>query len=105
MTLVKRRASSAVVSGLVSRTVLRDAHVGPGEFHACRYLGELAPFDLFSGGEFPGVGFGSWSPDWRPLPTFGGGACATIVVGHCRTAAVPGRGALDARRVVAILRA
>lgn len=36
---------NAVVSGLVSRTVLSDAHVGPGEFHACRYLGELAPFD------------------------------------------------------------
>jgi len=37
---------NAVVSGLVSRTVLRDDLVGPGDFHACRYYAEWAEHDL-----------------------------------------------------------
>lgn len=34
-----------IVSGLVSRSVLSDALVGPGEFHACRLLSEHAAAD------------------------------------------------------------
>ncbi len=35
----------AIASGLVSRSVLSEALVGEGEFHACRYLAEHAPHD------------------------------------------------------------
>ena len=34
-----------IVSGLVSRSVLSDALVGEGEFHACRHLTEFAEAD------------------------------------------------------------
>ncbi|WP_379922734.1 cysteine protease StiP domain-containing protein [Erythrobacter sp. R86502] len=34
-----------IVSGLVSRSVLSDDLVGPGDFHACRYLTEFADVD------------------------------------------------------------
>lgn len=34
-----------IVSGLVSRSVLSDALVGEGDFHACRFLAEHAPAD------------------------------------------------------------
>lgn len=34
-----------IVSGLVSRSVLSDTLVGPGEFHACRHLEEFAAAD------------------------------------------------------------
>jgi hypothetical protein len=44
--LIPSSILNAVVSGLVSRTVLNDAVVGPGDFHACRYYAELAPHDL-----------------------------------------------------------
>lgn len=37
---------NAIVSGLVSRSVLNDALVGPGDFHACVYYDHLAPQDL-----------------------------------------------------------
>ena len=37
---------NGVVSGLVSRSVLNDALVGPGEFHACLYMQEHADHDL-----------------------------------------------------------
>lgn len=35
----------AVVSGLVSRSILNDDVVGPGDFHACRFYDELRPRD------------------------------------------------------------
>ena len=35
-----------IVSGLVSRSVLNDELVGPGDFHACRHLVEHAAHDL-----------------------------------------------------------
>jgi Phosphoribosyl transferase (PRTase)/PELOTA RNA binding domain len=35
----------AIASGLVSRSVLSEALVGEGDFHACRYLAEHAPHD------------------------------------------------------------
>jgi hypothetical protein len=44
--LIPSSVLNAVVSGLVSRTVLRSELVGPGEFHACRYYAELAEHDL-----------------------------------------------------------
>jgi len=37
---------NAIVSGLVSRSVLNDALVGPGDFHACVHYSHLAPQDL-----------------------------------------------------------
>ncbi len=36
----------AIVSGLVSRSILNDALVGPGDFHACVHHRHLAPHDL-----------------------------------------------------------
>lgn len=44
--LVPSSVLNAVVSGLVSRTVLRDDLVRPGDFHACRYYAEWAEHDL-----------------------------------------------------------
>jgi len=37
---------NSIVSGLVSRSVLNDALVGPGDFHACVHYAHLAPHDL-----------------------------------------------------------
>lgn len=37
---------NAIVSGLVSRSVLNDALVGPEDFHACVHYAHLAPQDL-----------------------------------------------------------
>jgi hypothetical protein len=37
---------NAVVSGLVSRSILNEDVVGPGDFHACVYHAHLAPADL-----------------------------------------------------------
>jgi len=36
---------NATISGLVSRSILSDAHHRPGDFHGCLHLTELAPFD------------------------------------------------------------
>lgn len=44
--LVPSSVLNAVISGLVSRTVLRGELVGPGDFHACRYYAEWAGHDL-----------------------------------------------------------
>jgi hypothetical protein len=44
--LIPSSVLNAVVSGLVSRTVLRDDLVGPGDYHACRYYAEWAEQDL-----------------------------------------------------------
>lgn len=37
---------NAIVSGLVSRSILNDALVGPGDLHACVHHRHLAPHDL-----------------------------------------------------------
>lgn len=37
---------NAIVSGLVSRSILNEALVGPGDFHACVHHRHLAPHDL-----------------------------------------------------------
>ncbi len=44
--LVPSALLNAVVSGLVSRSVLHPALVGTGDFHACRFYGELRRWDL-----------------------------------------------------------
>ncbi|MCA8932692.1 MAG: hypothetical protein KDA49_09515, partial [Rhodospirillaceae bacterium] len=44
--LIPSAILNAVVSGLVSRTVLNDDVVGPGEFHACVVQHHLAGHDL-----------------------------------------------------------
>jgi hypothetical protein len=44
--LIPSSVLNAVVSGLVSRTVLRDGLVEPGDFHACRYYAEWREHDL-----------------------------------------------------------
>jgi len=37
---------NGIVSGLISRTILSEAAVAPGDFHACVHYRELAPRDL-----------------------------------------------------------
>ncbi len=44
--LIPSSVLNAVVSGLVSRTVLNAEHVGPADFHACVYYAELAEHDI-----------------------------------------------------------
>lgn len=43
--LIPSAILNATISGLVSRTVLNDCYVGPGDFHACTYYDELADAD------------------------------------------------------------
>jgi hypothetical protein len=44
--LVPSGMLNAIVSGLVSRSILNDRLVGPGDFHACVHHRHLAPHDL-----------------------------------------------------------
>ncbi|MBF0178257.1 MAG: cysteine protease StiP family protein [Magnetococcales bacterium] len=44
--LIPSAILNGVVSGLVSRTVLNNALIGPGEFHGCVVLDHLASMDL-----------------------------------------------------------
>ena len=44
--LIPSAILNATVSGLVSRTVLSDLYVGPGDFHACAFYAEKASEDL-----------------------------------------------------------
>jgi hypothetical protein len=44
--LIPSSVLNAVVSGLVSRTLLNESLVLPGDFHACVYYAHLAPHDL-----------------------------------------------------------
>ncbi|MDR0549406.1 MAG: cysteine protease StiP family protein [Deltaproteobacteria bacterium] len=37
---------NSVVSGLISRTILNDSHIGQNDFHGCVYYQGLAPHDL-----------------------------------------------------------
>jgi hypothetical protein len=43
--LIPSAILNATISGLVSRSILNDAVVRPGEFHACVYYEEFAPLD------------------------------------------------------------
>ncbi|MDP2310797.1 MAG: cysteine protease StiP family protein [Pseudomonadota bacterium] len=44
--LIPSAILNAVVSGLVSRTILHADHLGPGDFHACVEYNHLTTFDL-----------------------------------------------------------
>jgi hypothetical protein len=44
--LIPSAILNSVVSGLISRTVLNDEHVGPNDFHACVYYSGMEPADL-----------------------------------------------------------
>lgn len=44
--LIPSSILNATISGLVSRTILNDTCVGPGQFHACVHYEHLAPADL-----------------------------------------------------------
>lgn len=43
--LIPSSLLNATVSGLVSRTILRDDLLGPSDFHGCLHLAALEPFD------------------------------------------------------------
>jgi hypothetical protein len=44
--LIPSACLNSTVSGLVSRTVLNDALIGPGRFHGAKFYAELAPADV-----------------------------------------------------------
>ena len=44
--LIPSACLNSTVSGLVSRTVLRDDLIGPGMFHGAKFYSDLAPHDL-----------------------------------------------------------
>jgi len=44
--LIPSACLNSTVSGLISRTVLRDDLVGPGDFHGAKFYRELAPTDV-----------------------------------------------------------
>src|SRR5262249_53955556 len=44
--LIPSSVLGATISGLVSRSILNAAVVGPGDFHACLYYDEFVPEDL-----------------------------------------------------------
>ncbi len=43
--LIASACLNSTVSGLVSRTVLNDAYIGPGDFHGAKFYRDLAPAD------------------------------------------------------------
>lgn len=44
--LIPNAVLNSTVSGLVSRTVLSDQYVGPGDFHACAFYGDKLAYDV-----------------------------------------------------------
>lgn len=44
--LIPNAIMNSVVSGLVSRTILNEQYVGPGDFHACLYYDEFESLDM-----------------------------------------------------------
>jgi hypothetical protein len=44
--LIPSACLNSTVSGLVSRTVLNDAYIGPDDFHGAKFYRDLAPVDL-----------------------------------------------------------
>jgi hypothetical protein len=44
--LIPSACLNSTVSGLVSRTVLNDALIGPGRFHGAKFYADLAPADV-----------------------------------------------------------
>lgn len=83
--LVPSACLNSTVSGLVSRTVLNDALIGPGQFHGAKFYAQLASEDVSHGfldavsGRFADVG-ADVAADWPVLaasdraPTWSGWA-------------------------------
>ncbi|RIJ79216.1 ATP/GTP-binding protein [Nakamurella silvestris] len=46
--LIASACLNSTVSGLVSRTVLNDAYIGPGQFHGAKFYADLAEADMSS---------------------------------------------------------
>ncbi len=80
--LIPSACLNSTVSGLVSRTVLNDTHVGPGDFHGAKFYRHLAPADVSTlfvdaifarfaavrdrvAAEWPVLAAADRSPDWR----------------------------------------
>jgi hypothetical protein len=67
--LIPSACLNSTVSGLVSRTVLNDAYIGPGQFHGAKFYAELASTDVSNAfidaivAEFPSVA-ASVDRDW-----------------------------------------
>ena len=83
----------AIVSGLVSRSVLSDDWVGPGEFHACRHLTEhgqadqsRAFVDAVEAAPLPQQTFPGWSPEGARESR---AACTALHEGLMAECAVP----------------
>lgn len=83
----------AIVSGLVSRSVLSDDLVGPGEFHACRHLTEHAAadqsrafVDAIAAAPLPQQSFPGWSSAGARESRI---ACAALVEALMAEYAVP----------------
>jgi hypothetical protein len=80
--LIPSACLNSTVSGLVSRTVLNDAYIGPADFHGAKFYRELAPSDVSMvfieaicarfaavaeriAAERPSLADGDRTPDWR----------------------------------------
>ncbi|MGI5186039.1 cysteine protease StiP family protein [Dactylosporangium sp. CA-152071] len=70
--LIPSACLNSTVSGLVSRTVLNDRYIGPGQFHGAKFYRELAPGDVSNlfldavEAHFPAVA-ASVAADWPVL--------------------------------------
>ena len=71
---------NGIVSGLVSRTILNDALVGPGDFHACVHYRQLARHDL-SRAFVDAVD--DWARELAPRPLARGEADRAAAAGRC----------------------
>lgn len=61
---------NGIASGLISRSVLNDDVVGPGDFHACRYMSEFAHADIsaaFIHAIESAPTLSDRLPDWTPV--------------------------------------
>ncbi|SDC70380.1 PELOTA RNA binding domain-containing protein [Geodermatophilus telluris] len=78
--LIPSACLNSTVSGLVSRTVLRDDLIGPGMFHGAKYYAELAPADVSArfvdtvAAAFPAVPPADDVPAGARTPTWAGWA-------------------------------
>lgn len=80
--LIPSACLNSTVSGLVSRTVLNDALIGPGDFHGAKHYRELSPSDMSLtfidaitarfpavadrvAADWPVLAASDRSPDWR----------------------------------------
>jgi len=70
--LIPSACLNSTVSGLVSRTVLNDAYIGPADFHGAKFYRHLAPMDVSAqfldaiSARFPAVA-GRVATDWPAL--------------------------------------